>query len=86
MCLEEQLERAVELRDPVPVVYEQTSQRRGNIGTAADVHPFERAHGVQQASVMHVQPRRAQHAPEEQHVGGHSHDPAPRASARLSIA
>ena len=83
---EEQLERAIEPGDVVAVVHEQASQRGGGIGAAADVDPFERADGVEQASVMHVEPGTAQHAPEQQHVGGQVHEPAPRASARLSIA
>src|SRR4030095_13024647 len=62
------------------------SQRRGNIDAAADIDPFERTHRVQEPSVMHVEPRGTQHAPEEQYVGSQLHEPAPRASDRLSIA
>ena len=86
MRLEEQLERAVEPGDLVAVVHEQAAQRGGSIGAAADVYPFERTHGVEQTSVMDVEAGTAQHAAEQQHVGGQVHEPAPRASARLSMA
>ena len=83
---EEQVECAIEARRLVVPVDEQASQRRRDIGAAADVDPFERADRVQQAAVMHLEPRRAQHASEQQDVEGQVHEPAPRASARLSIA
>ena len=66
---EEQLERAIELRDLVAIVHQQAAQRGGDVGAAANVSTFERAHRVEQPSVVHVEPRRAQQAAEQKNVG-----------------
>ena len=54
-----------------------TSRQRSvarDVRAAADAHQLERADRVDQTAVMHVQPGRAKHAAEQQHVAGDGHD------------
>src|SRR4029453_19471949 len=83
--------RLVERREIRLAMHEQAPQRRGDIRPAADANPFERADCVEQAGVMHVEPRRAKDPSEEQHVAGEegtvAHVPgAAGRSARLRTA
>jgi hypothetical protein len=69
VCAKERIERLVEDRQVVAPMHEQRPQHGADIGAATQPDPLERANGVEQARMMHVETRRAKDAAEEQYVG-----------------
>src|SRR5688572_8990114 len=88
MIPEEKIERAIESFEVFLAMNEEASERRPHVGAATNADPLERAQGIGQPAMVHIEAGGAEHAAEQQHVArecGVAHDrAAPRASARLS--